>query len=162
MKKEILILGILLVVAATLGCTNNAQPGEQSGSGINFSMPEGWELHPMPGDGVVIWMEGDPRIRVIEMTDQQKFNSKHNSVLAIDKNDNMVKTKNQTMEGIKVETFWTTNGQYGDIQDYYFFQKNNKYYYITAWAYTGWDSSKQTIDRQEINNAVETIVKTIK
>ncbi len=161
MKKEILILGILLVVAATLGCTNNAQSGKQSGSSINFVMPDGWELHAMPGEGTVIWMEGDPRIRIIEMTDQRKFDFKRNSVLSIDKNDNMVKTKNQTMEGIKVETFWTTNGQYGDIQDYYLFQKNNKYYYITAWSFTGWDSSKQTVDRQEISKAVETIVRTI-
>ena len=162
MKKEILILGILLVVTATLGCTNNAQSEKQAGNNINFAMPEEWELHSMPGEGTVIQMEGDPRIRVIEMTDPQKYNSKHNSILSIDKTEFMMKTKNQTMEGIKVETFWTTNGQYGDIQDYYFFQKNNKYYYITAWSFTGWDSSKQTIDRREIDKAVETIVKTIK
>lgn len=161
MKKEILILGILLLVTATLGCTSSAQSGKQSGSSINFAMPGGWELHPMPGEGTVIWMGSDPRIRVIEMTDPRKFDSKRNSVLSLDNTSFMMKTKNQTLEGIKVETFWTTDGRYGDIQDNYFFQKNNKYYYIMAWAYTGWDSSKQTIDRQEISKAVDIIVKTI-
>ena len=159
MKNWALILGILLVVAATLGCTSNAQSGKQSGNNINFALPDGWELHPMPGEGTVISMGNDPRIRVIEMKDTQKYNSKHDAALNIDPKSVTLKKRNETVDGIKVEIFYTTGGE-GDIQDLYFFSKNNKYYYILAWAYPGW-SSKQSIDRQKISEAVETIVKTI-
>ncbi len=162
MKKEILILGIIMVVAATFGCTSDVQSEKQSGNALNFSIPEGWELHPMPGDGTVIWMGNDPRIRVIEMSDIRKFTSRHDSVLSIDNNSYMIKKRNETIEGLNVEIISTTDGKYGDIQDFYFFQKNNRYYYITAWAYTGWDSSKQNKYRREISEAVDVIVKTIK
>lgn len=160
MKGWALILGILLVVTATFGCTSNTQYEKQSGNNTNFSIPDGWELHFMPGDGTVIWMGGDPRIRVIEM-DKQKFDSKYNKALHIDNATYTVKTQNKTINGIKVETFWTTDGRTGDIQDEYFFSKNNKYYFILAWAFTGWDSSKQSEYRQEIDKAVKTIVETI-
>ena len=160
MKKWALILGILLAVTFTFGCTSNTQQQKQSGNNINFSIPEGWELHTMPGGGTVIWMGGDPRIRVIEMN-KEKFDSKHDMVLHIDNSTYMVKTHNRTIDGIKVETFWTTDANSGDIQDYYFFSKNNKYYYVLAWAYTGWDSSKQSRFRQQIDKAVKSIVSTI-
>ena len=160
MKGWALILGILLVVTATFGCISNTQQGKQSGNNINFSIPEGWELHPMPGEGTVIWMGSDPRIRVIEM-DKQKFDSKYNQALHIDNTTYILKTQNETIDGIKVNIFKTTDGKYGDIQDDYFFSKDDKYYYIMAWAYTGWDSSKQYNDRREIGEAVDLIVKTI-
>ena len=160
MKKWALILGILLLVTFTFGCTSNTQQEKQSGNNINFSVPEGWELHWMPGEGTVIWMDGDPRIRVMEMS-KQKFDAKHEQVMHIDNSTYMVKTHNRTMDGIKVETFWTTDGNSGDIQDYYFFSKNDKYYYALAWAYTGWDSSKQSRFRQQIDKAVKSIVSTI-
>ncbi|MGB9980139.1 hypothetical protein [Methanobacterium sp.] len=160
MKGWALILGIMLLVTAIFGCTSSTQYGKQSGNNTNFSIPEGWELHFMPGEGTVIWMDGDPRIRVIEMN-KQKFDSKHDQLLHIDNTTYMVKTQNRTIEGIKVETFWTTAANSGDIQDYYFFFKNNKYYYLSAWAYTGWDSSKQSSYRQQIDKAVKTIVSTI-
>ncbi len=160
MKRWALVLGILLVVTSTFGCTSNTQQEKQSGNNINFSIPEGWELHSMPGEGTVIWKGGDPRIRVIEMS-KQKFDSKHIQALRIDNTTYIVKTQNRTMEGIKVETFWTTDGNSGDIQDYYFFSKNNKYYYVLAWAYTGWDPSKQSGFRQQIDKAIKNIVSTI-
>ena len=160
MKGWALVLGIILVVTATFGCTSNTQYGKQSENVTNFSIPDGWELHWMPGEGTVIWMGGDPRIRVIEM-DREKFESKYSSALHIDNTTFMVKQWNKTMDGTKVEIFWTTDGNSGDIQDEYFFSKNNKYYYVVAWAYTGWDSSKQSEDRQEIDSAVKSIVSTI-
>lgn len=160
MKKWALFLGILLVVTSTFGCTSNTQQEKQSGNNINFSVPEGWELHWMPGEGTVIWRGGDPRIRIMEMS-KQKFDAKHEQVLHIDNTTYMVKTHNRTMDGIKVETFWTTDSNSGDIQDYYFFSKNDKYYYALAWAYTGWDSSKQSRFRQQIDMAVKSIVSTI-
>lgn len=158
MKGWALVLGILLVVTATFGCTSNTQ--KQAGNNINFSIPEGWELHSMPGEGTVIWMGGDPRIRVIEMN-KQEFDSKYYQALHIDNTTYTVKTQNRTIDGIKVQTFWTTDGNSGDIQDEYFFNKNNRYYYILAWAFTGWDSDKQSGDRQEIDKAVKSIVSTI-
>lgn len=161
MKVEVLILGILIVISAILGCTSNAQSGKQSGNSINFQIPEGWELHPMPGDGTVIWLGDDPRIRVIEIKDKRKFDSKYNHALNIDKTGYMVKTENKTIDNIKVEVFKTIDNRYGDIQDEYFFQKNSKYYYIMAWAYPGWNSAKQNKYRQEISKAVDIIVKTI-
>ena len=160
MKKWALVLGILLLVTFTFGCTSNTQQEKQSGNNINFSVPEGWELHWMPGEGTVIWREGDPRIRVMEMS-KEKFDSKHDQALHIDNTTFIVKKQNRTIDGIKVETFWTTDGNSGDIQDYYFFSKNNKYYYVLAWAYTGWDSSKQSRFRQQIDKAVKSIVSTI-
>jgi hypothetical protein len=161
MKGWALILGILLVVTATFGCINNTQQGKQSGNNTNFSMPEGWELHSMPGEGTVIWTGSYPRIRIIEMDNKHEFDSKHNQALHIDNTTYILKKQNRTIDGIKVETFWTTDGNSGDIQDEYFFFKNNKYYYVMAWDYTGWDSSKQSEDRQEIDKAVKTIVSTI-
>jgi hypothetical protein len=161
MKNKVLILGILILIVATLGCTDNTQQKKQSGDVINFQMPEGWELHDMPGDGIVIWMGSDPRIRIIEMEDKKKFDSKHSRALNIDNTSYIVRTKNETVDGITVEVFKTIDGRYGDIQDQYFFYKNNKYYYMVAWAYTGWDSGKQNKDRQEISKAVDIIVKTI-
>ncbi len=160
MKNWALILGILLLVTATFGCTSNTQSEKQSHNDINFSMPEGWELHPMPGEGTVIWTGSYPRIRVIEMS-KQKFDSKHDQALHLDNTTFILKRQNRTIAGTTVETFWTTDGNSGDIQDEYFFYKNNKYYCILAWDYTGWDSSKQSEDRQEIDKAVKTIVSTI-
>ena len=159
MKNLALILGILLVVAATLGCTSNAQSGKQSGNNINFSLPDGWELHPMPGEGTVIAMGNDPRIRIIKMKDIQKYNSKHEAALNIDNASVTLKKQNETIDNTKVEIFFTTDND-GNIQDLYFFSKNNKYYYLLAWAYPGW-TSKESINRQEISKAVETIVKTV-
>lgn len=160
MKHWALILGIIILAAITAGCTSNTQQVKQSGDDINFSIPEGWELHHMPGEGTVIWMDGDPRIRVIEM-DSHKFNSKHNQALHIDNTTYILKTGNKTIDGIKVETFWTTDGNSGDIQDEYFFSKNNKHYYVVGWAFTGWNPSKQSGYRQEIDKAVKNIVSTI-
>jgi len=161
MKNRVLILGILIVISATLGCTSNAQQEKQSGDSINFQMPGEWELHPMPGDGTVIWKGDDPRIRVIEIEDKRKYDSKYKRALNMDNTTYIIKTKNETIDGLNVEIFQTTDGKYGDIQDEYFFIKNNKYYYIMAWAYPGWNSNKQNSYRQEISEAVDTIVKTI-
>lgn len=161
MKNEVLILGIITMIAVTFGCTSSMPSSKQPGSSINFQIPEGWELHPMPGDGDVIWMGSDPRIRIIEMKNKQSFESKYKKALGIDKDLFMIKAGNKTIDGVRVEFFKTTDNRYGDIQDEYFFSKNNKYYYMMAWAYTGWNSAEQHSVRDEVDRAVDTIVKTI-
>lgn len=158
MKNKILILGIIIVMITTFGCTNQS---EKQSNSTNFQMPEGWELHPMPGEGIVIWMGADPRIRIIELKDQQKFDSRYNKSLNLDTDVYAVIKKNRKVEGTDVKVIKTTDNNYGDIQDEYFFQKNNKYYYIVSWAFTGWDNRKQRKSREEIDKAVDTIVKTI-
>lgn len=83
MKNEIIILIIILMTATIFGCTNNGQSKKDSevfGSDyVNFKMPEGWEVHPMPGKGTVVWMKGDPRIRVIELS-KEKYDSAYNKL----------------------------------------------------------------------------------
>ena len=164
MKNEIVILTIILIISTVFGCINTAQPKKDPkvyGSDyVNFQMPEGWEVHPLPGEGTVIWMKGDPRIRVIEQ-DKQKFDSDYNKALNTDKGSYIVKTGNEAINGIEVNIIMTTKSNNGDIQDEYFFGKNNKYYQLVSWAFTGWDSKKQVSSRKEIDKALNTIVTTI-
>lgn len=165
MKNEIIILIIMLITAAIFGCTSSTQSKRDSkiyGSDyVNFQMPEGWEVHPMPGDGTVIWMKGDPRIRVIEIEDKQKYDNTLNKALNIDTGTYNVKISSKTINGIEVKVIKTINNNNGDIHDEYFFGKNNRYYHLVSWAFTGWNSKKQNMFRKEIDKAVDTIVTTI-
>ena len=107
-------------------------------------------------------MSGDPRIRVIELEDKQKFDSEYNKALNIDTDSYAVTKKNKTVDGTNVNILKTTNNMNGDIQDEYFFVKDNKHYHLVSWAFTGWNSANQTMYRKKINNATDIIIKTIK
>lgn len=165
MKNEIIILIIILIVAPTFGCLDTTQSTNNSkvyGSDyVNFQMPEGWEVHPMPGDGTVIWMKEYPRIRVIEVSSKEKFDSSYNKALNIDNGTYIIKKVNETINGIEIKIVKTTHANTGDVEDEYFFQKNDKYYHLIGWAFTGWDSSKQVKSRKKIDTAVNTIVTSI-
>ncbi|MGZ7069103.1 MAG: hypothetical protein ACXVHT_12430 [Methanobacterium sp.] len=165
MKNELVIITVILLISTIFGCTNNNQTQYDSkvygSTYVNFQMPDGWELHPMPGDGTVIWMKGDPRIRVIEFKDQQKYNSKFNDVSITDKDLYSVISGNKNINGININFISLVNNNDGDIQIDYFFSKNNKYYNLECWAFTGWNSQKQTSARNNISKAVDTIVNTV-
>lgn len=165
MKNEIIIMIIILIIASIFGCTSSAQSKNDSkiyGSDyVNFQMPDGWEVHPMPGEGTVIWMKGDPRIRVIELKDKQKFDSEYNKALNIDNGTYSIKIGEKSINGINIKIIKTMHNNNGDIQDEYFFGKNNKYYHLQSWAFTGWDSAKQSKSRKQIDKAVDRIVNTI-
>jgi hypothetical protein len=166
MKNEILIITIILIIATIFGCTSNAQSKSDSkvyGSDfVNFQMPAGWEVHPMPGDGTVIWMKGDPRIRVIELKHKEKFDSQLSKALNIDNGTYDIRKTKKIINGIEVNIIRTTHNGNGDIQDEYFFQKNNKYYNLEGWAFPGWNSQKTNTARKQTDKAIETIVNTIK
>lgn len=165
MKNEIMILVIVLIIGTIFGCTNNNQTQKDSkvygSSYINFQMPEGWEVHPMPGEGTVIWMKGDPRIRVIEYKTKEKFDSAFNQDSNADTTAYDVRKTKKIIEGIEINIIKTTHNGNGDIQDEYFLQKNNKYYHLEGWAFPGWNSQKNFAERKQIDKAVEIIVKTI-
>ncbi|MGB9936877.1 MAG: hypothetical protein ACPK7O_04100 [Methanobacterium sp.] len=152
------------MTTAIFGCTNSTPSKKDSevyGSDyVNFQMPEGWEVHPMPGKGTVIWMKGDPRIRVVELS-AEKFNSAYNNAININKNDYNIQKLNRKTNGINVNIIKTISNTNGDIEDQYFFQKNNKYYCLVSWGFSGWNSKKQSTFRKEIDKAVDTIVTTI-
>ncbi|WP_414468656.1 hypothetical protein [Methanobacterium sp. ACI-7] len=164
MKNEIIILIIILMTATIFGCTNNGQSKKDSevfGSDyVNFKMLEGWEVHPMPGKGTVIWMKGDPRIRVMELS-KEKYDSAYNKAQNADASSYIIKKENRNVNGINVNIVRTTNNGNGDIEDQYFFSKNNKYYFLIGWAFTGWNSQTQRTYRQEIDKAVDAIATTI-
>ncbi len=166
MKNEIILMIIIVIVAMIFGCTNNSQSQKNSkvygSTNINFQMPEGWEVHPMPGKGTVIWMKGDPRIRVIEYTDKQKYDSDYNKDLNIDNSNYAVSNSKKIINGVQINVIKTTHNNNGDIQDEYFFEKNNKYYNLECWAFPGWNSKKTNTARLEIEKAVNIIVNTIK
>lgn len=165
MKNEAIILITVLLISVTFGCSDNTTSKKDSevygSTYVNFQMPEGWELHPMPGEGTVIWMSHDPRIRVIELKNKQKYESSYNTALNTDKNAYHVVQNNKTLEGTEVNIIKTTNNMNGDIQDDYFFQKNDKYYYLISWAFTGWSDTNQSKSRYEIDKATDIIIKTI-
>ena len=78
MKNEVIVIITTLLIVSIFGCTSSPQQNDSSIYGstyVNFQMPNGWELHPMPGNGTVIWMKGDPRIRVTDLN-QQQYNQK--------------------------------------------------------------------------------------
>ena len=115
----------------------------------------------MPGEGTVIWMDGDPRIRVMEMS-KQKFDAKHDQALHIDNTTFMVKNTQQDNGWNKMlRHFGPLMVILGIFRIIISSLKNDKYYYVLAWAYTGWDSSKQSRFRQHIDKAVKSIVSTI-
>lgn len=165
MKNEAIILITILLISVTFGCSDNATSKKDSevygSTYVNFQMPEGWELHPMPGEGTVIWMSHDPRIRIIELKNKQKFDLSYNNALSIDKTAYYVEQSNKTIEGIEVNIVKTINNMNGDIQDEYFFQKNGKYYHFISWAFTGWSDINRTKSRNEIDKATDIIIKTI-
>jgi hypothetical protein len=165
MKNEIIILIIILITAANFGCTSNTESKKDSkiyGSDyVNFQMPEGWEVHPMPGEGTVIWMKGDPRIRVIDLKNKEKSDSEYNKALNSDTGTYNIKKETRSTNGIDIKVIKTIHNNNGDIQDKYFLQKNNKYYCLICWAFPGWNSKKQISSRKEIDRAVDTIVTTI-
>jgi hypothetical protein len=165
MKNEAIILITILLISVTFGCSDNSTSKKDSevygSTYVNFQMPEGWELHPMPGEGTVIWMGHDPRIRVIELKDKQKFDSSYNNTLSIDRSGYYVVQGKKVVEGIEVNIVKTINNMDGDIQDEYFFQKNGKYYQLISWAFTGWSDTNQTKSRNEIDKATDIIIKTI-
>lgn len=165
MKNESIILITLLLISVTFGCSDNRESKKDSeiygSTYVNFQMPDGWELHPMPGEGTVIWMGHDPRIRVIELKSKEKFDSSYNTALNIDRNGYYVIPINKTVERIEVNIVKTINNMNGDIQDEYFFQKNGKYYHLISWAFTGWSDTNQTKSRNEIDKATDIIIKTI-
>ncbi|MGF7118992.1 hypothetical protein [Methanobacterium oryzae] len=166
MKNEAIILITILLISTTFCCSDNTsskRDSETYGSTyVNFQIPEGWELHPMPGEGTVIWMSHDPRIRIIELENKQKYDKSYNAALNIDNSSYYVAKDNKTVEGIKVNILKTINNMNGDIEDEYFFQKNGKYYHIISWAFTGWSDTNQTKSREEIEKATDIIIKTIK
>lgn len=166
MKNAFTVLIIILIICTILGCTNNKEPEKDSSiygsTYVNFQMPDGWELHPMPGKGTVIWMGSDPRIRVIEWYNKTEYDSANKDTLNINTDDYSVMKNNKTVGNIDIVIIKSTNSHTGDIQDYYFFQKNNKYYCLISWAFTGWNSYDQTTSRKEVDKAADTIIKTIK
>jgi len=165
MKNEIVIIIIILIIATVFGCLDTTEYTNNSkvyGSDyVNFQMPTGWEVHPMPGEGTVIWMKEYPRIRVIEINNEEKFNSSYYRALNIDNGTYDVLNVNETVNGVDVKIFKTTQLNTGDIEDEYFFEKNDKYYYLLGWDFTGWDSRKQVKSRKKIDNAATTIIETI-
>jgi len=165
MKNIAFILVTILFILLIIGYVYNNQPQKDSpiygSTYVNFQMPKGWELHLMPGEGTVIWMGKDPRIRIIELKNKTKFDSIYNEALNTDIGSYTVIKKNKTVDNIEVNIIKTMNNHDGNIQDFYFFKKNNKYYYLISWAFTGWDSASQTISRREVDNATNTIIKTI-
>ncbi|MGZ7044168.1 MAG: hypothetical protein ACXVHM_06220 [Methanobacterium sp.] len=166
MKNELVIITIIFLISTIFGCTNNNQTQYNSkvygSTYVNFQIPDGWEVHPMPGDGTVIWKKGDPRIRVLELKDKQKFDLEYNNALQEDNATYTIKSGSKIINGIETKFIKTMQNNEGDIQDEYFFTKNNKYYHLEGWAFTGWSGDKQTSARKSIDNAVDTIVNTIK
>ncbi|MDI6723931.1 MAG: hypothetical protein QMD61_04735 [Methanobacterium sp.] len=166
MKNMATVFITILLISAIMGCTNTKEPEKDSSiygsTFVNFQMPDGWELHPMPGEGTVIWMGRDPRIRVIELKNKEKFNSAYKKALNTDTNSYNVIKRKKTIGNIEVNIIKTTSNMNGDIQDEYFFKKNNKYYHLVSWAFTGWNGNNQTSSRKEIDKATDTIIKTIK
>ena len=164
MKNELIAIILILLILSIFGCTSNQSQSDSKIYGstyVNFQMPNGWEIHPMPGNGTVIWMKEDPRIRITEIKDKQKYDLNYNNALKTDKDMYTVITGNKNINGITVNFVKTMSNKEGNIQDEYFFSKNNKYYNLEGWAYTGWNPQNQTSDRKKIDKAVETIINTI-
>lgn len=166
MNNELIIIAIILSIVTIFGCTNSNQTQYDSkvygSTYVNFQMPDGWEVHPMPGEGTVIWKKGDPRIRVIEFKDKQKFDLEYYKASNLDTDTYSIISGSKTFNGIETRFIKTMHNNNGDIDDYYFFSKNNKHYILNCWAFTGWGGDKQTSARKSIDKAVETIVNTIK
>lgn len=77
----------------------------------------------MPGEGTVIWMGRDPRIRVIELKNKEKFNSAYRKALNTDTISYNVIKRKKTIDNIEVNIIKTTSNMNGDIQDEYYFKK---------------------------------------
>ena len=165
MKNELIIITIILITVSIFGCLNTDQPRYDSkvygSTYVNFEMPKGWEVHPMPGEGTVIWMNGDPRIRVTQLKDEQEYNLKYNNALKTDNDIYTVIKGNKNINGVKINFIKTMSNNDGNIDDEYFFSKNGNYYILDGWAFTGWSPQNQTSDRKKMDKAVETIVNTI-
>ena len=161
MKNEVIVIITTLLIVSIFGCTSSPQQNDSSIYGstfVNFQMPNGWELHPMPGNGTVIWMKGDPRIRVTDLN-QKQYNQKYNDILKTDNDTDTIVKGSRNVNGININFVRTMSNNEGNIDDYYFFSKNNKYYSLEGWAFSGWQN--QTSDRKKIDNAVNNISNTI-
>ena len=62
---------------------------------------------------------------------------------------------------INIKVIKTMHNGNGDIEDNYFFTKNNKYYQIVGWDFPSWNSNRVVKSRKEIDKAVNKIVETI-
>ena len=120
-----------------------------------FYMLGGWDQVNSTVKGAAEFKKGDTQIRVQELTLEQ-FNSNY-ALASKQKTDFNVTVETRSMSGIEAKIVRTTNNTNGNIYDYYFIQKDGKYYQITAW-----DNTSKSSARLDVDNAVVTIISTLK
>jgi hypothetical protein len=163
-KSVLAVVAILVLVVLVSGCTspdvNNStntkqSTGPYSVDNSTFQMPEGWiQVDSGVTDAIEFKRGDDTHIRIEELT-KPEYDSNYADVSKQRSNSNVTEeTKN--MSGVEVRIVRTTDNTNGNINDYYFFVKDGKYYQITAWDNTG-----NAGVRNDIDNAVNTIISTL-
>lgn len=166
MKKTfIVIINLFVLMVLVSGCTNpdndtSSNTSQYTGpykiGNATFNMPEGWVKKESPTTGVVeFWKGNDPRLKIEELNPQE-YESKYAEAKNAD-GSYEIKLEKINISGVEVKVVRAMDTRNGDIFYDYFFQKNGKYYQISAWDYTNKAAAKS-----DIENAVNIIITTLK
>jgi DnaJ-class molecular chaperone len=117
-------------------------------------MPGGWSQTNTSTKSAAEFKKGnDTHLKIQELTADQ-YNTNYANATKQRTNTNITQ-ESKNMSGTEVKVVRTTTND-GNVYDYYFFQKNSKYYQVT-----GWDNTVKAVARADIDNAVNTIISTL-
>lgn len=146
----LLILILIMSFVGISGCIGNT---EYSVGDSKFQLPSGWVKNES-ANFLVEFTNGNVTLQILQRSIQNEFNEEYNRNLVATSNDSAL-YNNTTIEGADVKEIYYMST--GDVfYDYYFFQKNGKYYIVYFI-----DRSPNTTNSDIIPDAIDMIIKTI-
>jgi DnaJ-class molecular chaperone len=121
----------------------------------SFYMPGGWTQINTSTKNAAEFKRGNDTHLIVQELTQDQYNTNYNNATKQRSNVNTTQ-ETRNMSGVEVKIVRTTT-ENGNVYDFYFFQKNGKYYQVS-----GWDNTNKAASRLEIDNAVNTIINTLK
>jgi DnaJ-class molecular chaperone len=118
-------------------------------------MINGWDQVNTSTNNAAEFKKGNETHLIVQELTKDQYNTNFNNATKQRSNVN-ISQETRNMSGVEVKIVRTTT-ENGNVYDYYFFQKNGKYYQVS-----GWDNTNKAAARVEIDNAVNTIINTLK
>ncbi len=156
--KELLILGVALIVAVCIcGCTDENTAKEYDINGAKFQMPSGWDRSDLSTENWVKFIKDQAALTIEQIKDENTFESQYQESQSDSTGNYQITTESKTVDGIEVRIVRAMDTRTNTQFDDFFFRKNARYYVIRTFDHSGSNTHKQ-----DIEEAVNTVIKTLK
>ncbi|MBI5680432.1 MAG: hypothetical protein HZC47_06035 [Methanobacterium sp.] len=155
LKTIIFTIFICILIVFSMGCTTDYQyPINDS----LFNMtPLTWDLNDTSSsDTLRFEYKHDVNLTVDQFPNKDSYNSNYKAVLS-QNNVSIVKIENKKIKGVDVNYILFNDTISYNTFEYYYFQKNGKYYLITVYDYT-----KSKYFKNKVDKTVELIISTMR